>query len=55
MFGDLLPPGLFLIGIMVSLTAEVRLRRAETATWSNGCITVAGAGLVFVACATAIG
>lgn len=55
MFGDLFPSSLFLIGILVSLAAEVRLRRAEAPTWSNGCITAAGAGLVLVGCATAIG
>ncbi len=55
MSSDLFPFCLFLAGILISLTAEFRLRRADAATWSNGCITAAGAALVFVACATAIG
>lgn len=54
MFGDLFPSGLFLIGILVSLAADCRLRRADASSWSNGCITAVGAGLVFVACAAAI-
>lgn len=54
MFGDLFPPSLFLIGIVVSLAADFRLRRVDAAPWSNGCITAAGAGLVFIACAAAI-
>jgi len=51
---DLLPSTLFVIGILVSVAAELRLRRADTGSFSNGCITAAGAGLVFVACAAAI-
>lgn len=51
---DLIPCGLFLSGLLVSLTADRRLRRVDTGSWANGCITLAGAALVFVACAAAI-
>lgn len=54
MWDELLPSALFVIGILVSVAAELRLRRVDTGTFSNGCITAAGAGLVFVACAAAI-
>lgn len=54
MLDELLPSALFVIGILVSVAAELRLRRGGTGTFSNGCITAAGAGLVFVACAAAI-
>ena len=52
---DFLPCLLFLAGIGTCLAADARLRRAGASSWSNGCITAAGAGLVFVACAAAIG
>ncbi|MGH1573089.1 hypothetical protein ACRAWG_23445 [Methylobacterium sp. P31] len=52
--GDLIPCSLFLIGILTSVAADCRLRRAEAAPWANGCITAAGAALVFVACAAAM-
>ncbi|WP_043345997.1 hypothetical protein, partial [Methylobacterium sp. B1] len=52
--GDLIPCSLFLIGILVSLAADCRLRRVEPAPWANGCITAAGAALVFAACAAAM-
>ncbi|WP_279599115.1 hypothetical protein [Methylobacterium sp. J-076] len=43
-----------MVGILVSVAADLRLRRTDTGSFSNGCITVAGAGLVFMACAAAI-
>ncbi|MCJ2021596.1 MULTISPECIES: hypothetical protein [unclassified Methylobacterium] len=52
--GDLIPCSLFLIGILTSVAADFRLRRVDAAPWANGCITVAGAALVFAACAAAI-
>jgi hypothetical protein len=52
--GDLILCSLFLIGILTSVAADCRLRRAEAAPWMNGCITAAGAALVFVACAAAL-
>ncbi|MCJ2052580.1 hypothetical protein [Methylobacterium sp. J-070] len=52
--GDLIPCSLFLIGILTSVAADCRLRRVDAASWSNGCITAAGAALIFVACAAAI-
>ncbi|MCJ2059544.1 hypothetical protein MKL09_23760 [Methylobacterium sp. J-048] len=52
--GDLIPCSLFLIGILTSVAADCRLRRAEAASWANGCITVVGAAMVFAACAAAI-
>ena len=52
---DLIPCGLFLTGILTCLAAEYRLRRAASASWSTGCITVAGASLMVAACAAAIG
>lgn len=51
---DVILGGVFVIGILVSLTADFRLRRADAAPWTTGCITAAGAVLVFVACAAAI-
>lgn len=54
MLGDWLPPCLFVIGILTSVAADLRLRRSDTGSFSNGFITAAGAGLVFVACAAAI-
>lgn len=54
MLDDLLPCTLFVIGILISAAADLRLRRADTGSFSNGFITAAGAGLVFVACAAAI-
>ncbi|WP_342162695.1 hypothetical protein [Methylobacterium sp. SD21] len=54
MLDDLLPCALFVLGILVSVTAELRLRRGDTGSITNGFITAAGAGLVFVACAVAI-
>ena len=53
--GDLIPCSLFLIGILTSMAADCRLRRADAASWSNGCITAFGAAMVFFACAVAIG
>ena len=52
--GDLILCSLFLIWILTSVAADCRLRRAAAAPWANGCITAAGAALVFVACAAAI-
>ena len=52
--GDLILCSLFLIGILISVAADCRLRRVDAASWSNGCITAAGAALVFAACATAM-
>lgn len=54
MLDDFLPCALFVLGILVSVAAELRLRRGDTGSLSNGFITAAGAGLVFVACAAAI-
>ncbi|MBE7202977.1 MAG: hypothetical protein INR70_34980 [Parafilimonas terrae] len=54
MLGDWLPCLLFVVGILTSAAADLRLRRGDTGSFSNGCITAAGAGLVFVACAAAI-
>ncbi|TXN51719.1 hypothetical protein FV228_29060, partial [Methylobacterium sp. WL18] len=33
--GDLIPCSLFLIGILTSVAADCRLRRAEAAPWAN--------------------
>jgi hypothetical protein len=54
MLDGLLPPFLFVVGILISLAADLRLRRCDTGSLSNGFITITGAGLVFVACAAAI-
>ena len=54
MLDDLFPCALFVVGILVSVAAELRLRRGDTGSLSNGFIAAAGVGLVFVACAAAI-
>jgi hypothetical protein len=54
MFGDWLAPCLFVAGILTCVAADLRLRRGDTGSVTNGFITAAGAGLVFVACAAAI-
>ncbi|GJD35962.1 hypothetical protein [Methylobacterium aerolatum] len=54
MLGDWLPCFLFVVGILTSVAADLRLRRCDTGSFSNGCITAAGAALVFVACAAAL-
>lgn len=54
MLDDLFPCGLFVIGILVSVAAELRLRKSTAGSFSNGFITAAGVALVFVACAAAI-
>ncbi|WP_238293349.1 hypothetical protein [Methylobacterium longum] len=51
---DLILSGLFVAGILISLTADFRLRNAAAASLTTSCITAAGAGLVFLACAAAI-
>jgi hypothetical protein len=51
---DLILGGLFVTGILISLTADFRLRRVNAASWTTGCITATGAVLVFFACAAAI-
>jgi hypothetical protein len=54
MLGDFFPSLLFVSGILISVAADRRLRRLDTGSFTNGCITAAGAALVFVACAAAI-
>lgn len=51
---DLVPTGLFLLGILVSFAADLRLRRSLSTSWRDGCIAAAGVGTVFVACAAAL-
>ncbi|MDP4027206.1 hypothetical protein Q8W71_32040 [Methylobacterium sp. NEAU 140] len=51
---DLVPGGLFLAGIVLSIAADARLRRSAGGCWRTGCLTAAGAALVFCACAVAI-
>jgi hypothetical protein len=51
---DLILGSLFVAGMLISLGADFRLRRAGAASWMTSCITVAGAVLVFFACAASI-
>lgn len=51
---DLLPVGLFLAGIVLSIVADARLRRLAGPCWRTNCLTAAGAALVVCACAVAI-
>ena len=51
---DLFPAGLFLFGILLSMAADARLRRADGLSWRQGCLTAACAGLAFCACAAVI-
>ena len=40
---DVILSSMFVAGILVSLTADFRLRRADAASWTTSCITAAGA------------
>lgn len=51
---DLLPSGLFVAAILLSLAADSRLRRVDGRCWREGCLTAACAAVMFFACAAVI-
>lgn len=52
--GNAVPAGLFVLGLVMSMAADARLRLRQGTSWRQGCVTAAGAGLTFLACACAI-